>query len=599
MDDPKKQLLERIKESTNVLVTVPANPTVDQLAGAIGFTLMLNKLGKHATAVFSGKVPDILEFLDPAKTLEKTTDSLRDFIIALDKSKADKLRYKVEDQHVKIFITPYKVSLSQGDLEFSQGDFNVDVVVALGVHEQKELDQAIVAHGRILHDATVSSINNKQNGSLGTINWIDPTASSLCEMLVSLCSDLKADSLDAQMATAMLTGIVAETKRFSNEKTTSKTMAISAQLMTAGANQQLVAAKLQEELHPAREDRKPQPFNKSETREGKSQNVDRPVKKDGSLQIEHAKPAREEPEPEEENKLSQIHIDSEGEMKLAKDDEAKNEPKLSSKFVMEPPALGGRLTANSEPEHLDPSTDPLGPNTNNQPLLSHDSPASSQSAPMMPLPEPQLPQTPVEEPEVNDDQTLDAIEKTVDSSHQVDLGTNENPSVPAGNLDAARDAVQSAMPEATPAPRFDLNAQQADLNLGPSAVEPVTEMPVEPQPLADTDMPSDPSSPPAFQAMNPPLPTPPPEPTSFQPPTLPPTSDSFGLPTVPNMPSPTGIPGNPGLSQNLVPLHPGLPTDNTSASTDSPTPPPPLPPPMTPPSFTPSPPDNNPPNQPL
>ena len=31
--------------------------------------------------------------------------SLRDFIVALDKSKADKLRYKVEDKFVKIFIT--------------------------------------------------------------------------------------------------------------------------------------------------------------------------------------------------------------------------------------------------------------------------------------------------------------------------------------------------------------------------------------------------------------------------------------------------------------------------------------------------------------
>ena len=53
---------------------------------------LLNKLGKHATAVFSGQVPSTIEFLQPEKTLEKNTDSLRDFIIALDKSKADKLR---------------------------------------------------------------------------------------------------------------------------------------------------------------------------------------------------------------------------------------------------------------------------------------------------------------------------------------------------------------------------------------------------------------------------------------------------------------------------------------------------------------------------
>ena len=58
-----QQVVERIKAATNILVTVSTNPTVDQLAACIGFTLMLNKLGKHATAVFSGKVPSTLEFL--------------------------------------------------------------------------------------------------------------------------------------------------------------------------------------------------------------------------------------------------------------------------------------------------------------------------------------------------------------------------------------------------------------------------------------------------------------------------------------------------------------------------------------------------------
>jgi hypothetical protein len=156
--NPKQQVVERIKSATNILVTVSKDPSVDQLAACIGFTLMLNKFGKHATAVFSGAVPSTLEFLQPEKTLEKNTNSLQDFIIALDKSKADKLRYKVEDDVVRIFITPYRTSLSEKDLQFSLGDFNVDVVVALGVTKKEDIDQAIVAHGRILHDATVMAL---------------------------------------------------------------------------------------------------------------------------------------------------------------------------------------------------------------------------------------------------------------------------------------------------------------------------------------------------------------------------------------------------------------------------------------------------------
>ena len=98
---PKNQVAEELKKANNVLVTVSNNPSVDQLSAAIGLTLALNKLEKHATAVYSGATPSTIEFLQPEKTIEKNTDSLRDFIIALDKAKADKLRYKVEDKFVK------------------------------------------------------------------------------------------------------------------------------------------------------------------------------------------------------------------------------------------------------------------------------------------------------------------------------------------------------------------------------------------------------------------------------------------------------------------------------------------------------------------
>jgi nanoRNase/pAp phosphatase (c-di-AMP/oligoRNAs hydrolase) len=194
MENDRTQIVDRLKQSTNVLITVNSNPTVDQLAACIGVTLLLNKMGKHATAVFSGKVPSTIEFLKPEETLEKNTDSLRDFIIALDKAKADKLRYKVEDTMVKIFITPYKTSISDKDLEFSQGDFNIDVILALGIHDREQIDQAIMAHGRILHDAVIMTVDSNAGSNLGTINWVEEQASSLCEMLASVVDDLQSNS---------------------------------------------------------------------------------------------------------------------------------------------------------------------------------------------------------------------------------------------------------------------------------------------------------------------------------------------------------------------------------------------------------------------
>src|SRR3569833_2768291 len=94
----KQQIVERVRKANNILVTVSNNPSVDQLAASIGLTLLLNRMENHATAVFSGQGPAFLYFLQPLKTIENNTDSLRDFIISLDKEKADKLRYKVVDQ---------------------------------------------------------------------------------------------------------------------------------------------------------------------------------------------------------------------------------------------------------------------------------------------------------------------------------------------------------------------------------------------------------------------------------------------------------------------------------------------------------------------
>ena len=245
----KQQIIQSIKDVTNILVTVSADPSVDELSAALGLTIFLNKLGKHATAVFSGKVPPAISFLEPDETFEATADSLRDFIIALDKEKADHLRYKVVDDAVKIFITPYRATITEADLEFSQGDYNIELVLALNVESQDHLDKALTAHGKILHDAVVSTVTaGMVRSSLGTVDWHDDKASGISEMLVDLIDELRTPkvTMDEQIATALLTGVVAATERFSNNLTSSRVMTLAAELMAVGANQQLIATKLAE-----------------------------------------------------------------------------------------------------------------------------------------------------------------------------------------------------------------------------------------------------------------------------------------------------------------------------------------------------------------
>ena len=235
------KIVAKIGDAENVLVALSDNPTVDEMAAAIGLTMVLDSIGKHATAIYSGKTPNVLEFLNPQATFETNTNSLQDFIIALNKEKADHLRYKVDGDFVKVYITPYRTTISEDDLEFSRGDFNVDLVIALNVAAATDLDGALKEHGRIMHDASAINITTGEAGKFGEVEWTNPEASSISEMVTNLATRLQKD-LDQASATALLTGLVAATDRFSNEQTTPAAMVLAATLMKAGADQQLVAA---------------------------------------------------------------------------------------------------------------------------------------------------------------------------------------------------------------------------------------------------------------------------------------------------------------------------------------------------------------------
>lgn len=615
-----QQIIDRLKEANNVLVTVSTNPSVDQLAACIGFTLLLNHLGKHGTAVFSGAIPSTIEFLKPDDTLEKNTDSLRDFIIALDKSKADKLRYKVEDTVVKIFITPYRTSISEKDLDFSQGDFNVDAVIALGVHERTDLDKAIMDHGRILHDATVISVNNKDQGNLGAINWVDLNASSLSEMLVELAHGVTKDPLDSQMATAFMTGIVAETDRFSNTKTSPRTMALASELMSAGANQQLIASKLdavKDMPQVAEKITPPEETKKAAAKESA----------DGSLQIAHDDSRDKEENDKEEAELPSMADEAEPD----KEEAAPEPPKIESKatsdndvadvfsglsnpapkpvpepdlaslpsltdtppanpepaagmpnrasMALDPPSMGGHLTANSVPESMqvDASTDPLSlPSIDaagaSPPLLNR----STETPPM-----PGNPPAATPEPTENLEDARDAVSQAIasDTSPQA-LEPIEALGAQPVNLDLRDDAPSAPVPE------------QVSASTNPGLIDNV---PIQPVSSTDDSLPSPPqptsaapSSPPA-DAPLPPLPyTPAPDPTSgpapFDSPALTPMPQPTSTPPPPLQPfgAPPEMNGvNPNVPTSLLP--PSQPVDPT-ASAGSPGAPPPVPPPLLPPT---------------
>lgn len=250
-ESPKNKLISKIASVNNILITVSRNPSIDQLSSALALAMAINKMGKRAVAVFSGKIPNAINFLHPEKTFEDNADSLRDFIISLSRDKADRLQCKPDGDFVKVYITPYKTKITPNDLKFEQGDFNIELIIAIGVVNRDDLDAAVAAHGKIFHNAIVATINCGQvKDVLGTISWQDGNVQCYSEMCASLIDDLAGANgqlVDDAIATALLTGVVAATDQFRNNYTTPAIMTLSADLMANGANQQLITSELSNE----------------------------------------------------------------------------------------------------------------------------------------------------------------------------------------------------------------------------------------------------------------------------------------------------------------------------------------------------------------
>lgn len=258
MDDKsqKSKLIDKIKDANNILITVSRNPNIDQLTSALALALAINRLDKRAVAVFSGRIPKSLNFLNPQKTFESNADSLRDFIILIDKEKAGRLRVNADGDFAKVYITPYRTKITAEDIKFEDGDFNVELIIAIGVTSREELDSAIASHGKIFHDAITATINmDKVHDVLGSISWQDEGMDCYSEMVAELVNALSAGQnhvlMDEAVATALLTGVVSATDQFRNKSTTPSIMSLAADLMAHGANQQLISSELASEIEPS------------------------------------------------------------------------------------------------------------------------------------------------------------------------------------------------------------------------------------------------------------------------------------------------------------------------------------------------------------
>lgn len=242
------QLNKILEDKKNILISFPKNDKGDALTSAIALLVFLKKQGKRVDIVCENiEIPNQLKFIKKTKLIKSTLDHLQKFIITVDTKKTGvhELSYDSKDDKLRIFITPKQNHLTRDNIRTAQSDFKYDIIFTIGIQDLEQL-------GSIYHDNTeffykcpiVNVDNNPNNSHFGHINIIDITATSNAEILFNLFNNWKKEDISEEVSTALLTGMIVNTRSFKTGNVRPQTLHLASKLMHLGANRDYIVQNL-------------------------------------------------------------------------------------------------------------------------------------------------------------------------------------------------------------------------------------------------------------------------------------------------------------------------------------------------------------------
>ena len=171
MDSPRN-ILRAIKSAKSILVPLHLRPDGDSVGSALGCYHFLRGIGKKVVLVSADPIPESFGFITGVK------------------------RVRIGD--------PSQIDLSRFDLLLFLDHAEAG---RLSRREDFSLPSQMIV---------VNIDHHNSNDYFGKVNWVELTATSTAEILVSLVESLGGNKplWDTEIATALLTGILSDTQSF-------------------------------------------------------------------------------------------------------------------------------------------------------------------------------------------------------------------------------------------------------------------------------------------------------------------------------------------------------------------------------------------------
>ena len=242
------QVKKLLEDRKHILVTFGPHSTGDELSAALGLSLYLKKLGKRVDIVSDGfELPRQFKFLKDAERIAPQFTHLQKFIITVDVREAgvQELSYDVKDGKLRIFVTPKKGFFTKDKLRTAQSDFKYDAMFVIGAPDLESLRSVYDNNVDLFYKVPIVNIDHQPtNEHFGQINLVDLTVSSHAEIVFDLIEKMNGTKIDEDIATALLTGIIAKTRSFKTDNIRPQTLQAASRLITLGADRDFIVQNL-------------------------------------------------------------------------------------------------------------------------------------------------------------------------------------------------------------------------------------------------------------------------------------------------------------------------------------------------------------------
>lgn len=243
-----QQINELLKNRQKILITFKEQYTADALASGLALSLYLRAHGKDITVAAHGfKLHDHHKFLPETDTVKPNLNALKKVVISLDiaKKPVRDFSYNVEGGKLNIVLTPEREPLTPEDITTHHEDYPFDLVFVLDTDDFEALGELYNNNTEFFYHVPVVNIDHHAtNERMGQINVIDVTASSTCEIVYRLLRELDQQAITPDVATCLLSGVVAKTNCFKDNKITPKCLAMASELIHAGARREEIIKNL-------------------------------------------------------------------------------------------------------------------------------------------------------------------------------------------------------------------------------------------------------------------------------------------------------------------------------------------------------------------